>query len=127
MKYHRTREGHRVPLAGMSDNHLRNTIQCFSEAVAELTRRMDEVDCPQSNRARALYGSRKPSDQEYREVVKKWYEDVGPYFAEAATRGLDVSDLAQKALGRTSREEDLPSAEQMEMNRLTEEVIDYYA
>lgn len=110
---HRDRDGNVVNIAGMSDDHLKRTISLFSNTMTSATEGMLQNPQELSPRAKALYGGTCSlmTPDEYRKMVRGYYNRIGPYVLEAALRGLDVKDVLCKALGRIGRDPEAPEAQ----------------
>lgn len=108
MKYHTTNDGRKVPLSGMSDTHIINTIRCFSAQAATATEEIEQATL-RSRRAKALYGTEdKFAGRSYPQLIERLYDLVGPYVLEAVARGLDVREIIVKALGRDAIDAEAP-------------------
>jgi hypothetical protein len=103
---HRTREGRVIPIAGMDDEHLMNTIRLFLGGLQELTERLgSKPEREPTAREKALYGDgEEVTPQVYQAAVEAAYERLGPLVLEAALRGLDVRPMLVKAFGRDDRD-----------------------
>ena len=109
MFIHTTRDGDEVPISGMTDSHLVNTIITFTHKAREQTTEMSCAPQVRSPRAKALYGERggiTPSG--YRSTMKRVYEQAGPYVMEAVVRGIDVRSIVCEAVGRSALDEEAP-------------------
>jgi len=105
---HTTAEGRTVPLSGMTDDHLINTIKCFSGKLIVATKEIECADRRRSKRGQALYGKEVIDPDEYAAMTDHFYRGVGPYVLEATCRGLDVREIITAALGRDSKDEEAP-------------------
>ena len=99
---HMTRDGHKMFIAAMDDEHLMNTIRLFAGPCIEATKNVDGLETIQSRRAEALYGKKILSPANYRRILHRTCVKLSPYIMEAVLRGLDVRQILVDVFGRNS-------------------------
>lgn len=113
MLYHKTSQESgriKIPIAGMSDTHLYNTIRMKCTELAATTVNICTMGEQQSPRGKLLYGEQNADPETYRELMASTISNIGPYVTEACLRGMGemVRELLIAALGRNQMDLEAP-------------------
>jgi len=101
---HKTKDGKLLLVSQMDDNHLKNTIGLVCRAIEKAIEGL-EVDTEVSKKQAALYGINRDHIRTHcSNALPVLTQKLYPYAAEAALRGIDISERLQKAFGRTEAE-----------------------
>ena len=123
--YHITKEGTQLPIAGMDNNHLTNTIFLICNKIKPLTEEMVREAKELSSRGKALYGSNAISASRYRDIIESAHLQLGPYLLESTLRNINnvvhrgscITAEVQAAFGRNDRDSEAPTHEQARLLR----------
>ena len=103
LEKHHTREGHKMLVAEMTDDHLQNLVKLKIAQLGKLQSQMAQAPAMSEFQAR-LYGVEavdvEAAARESRSIIKSLY----PYLAELYLRGLtDLVEPLRKVIGRDSQ------------------------
>lgn len=103
LRKHCTRDGRKMLIAEMSDEHLQNTVKLKMANIAKLQRGL--VEAPQINPYHArLYGMPKLDIDEAAEHSRQIIDSLYPYLSELYLRGLnDLAKPLRKLIGRSGQ------------------------
>lgn len=96
---HKTKEGVTILIAEMGDEHLLSTIAIFCNNINTFREILDNPK-EMKKSEKVLYGSEAMSDGEAANRLLSLTDKLTSYVFEAAIRGLNISDMLQKAYGR---------------------------
>lgn len=100
---HMTQDGETLLICCMGNEHLLNTIRSFTSRIQAAVQVLTSPTLDDPLIAVFQPGYSKAAMQEKaKENVEFLHERLQPYVVEAALRGLDVTELLQKAYGRSA-------------------------
>ena len=96
---HKTKEGVTMLIVEMGDEHLLSTIAIFCNNINTFRELLDNPK-EMKKSERVLYGSEAMSEGEAGNKLLSLTDKLTSYVFEAAIRGLNISDMLQRAYGR---------------------------
>lgn len=104
-KYHTTREGNKMLIAQMEDNHLLSTIELHCREIRNKLEMIDRYHTLKESE-KIMYGYDQ-DNKEVKELVKQEVhvrtDMLSAYVFEASLRKIDVSNILQDTYGRTDK------------------------
>ena len=104
-KIHKTREGETMFVSEMDDNHLENYIVLSLKAIEKIKNGLRVEQSEDAFQSALCAGSSIYDKEKLTDLLGDLTENLYPYLAEIALRGIDMSELLQNVFERNQKKE----------------------
>jgi hypothetical protein len=100
-KKHKTKDGEVMFISQMDDNHLKNYINLALKGLETLKNQIRKSEEPKDAFNRALYSDDEGySEEDLSDLINEVCDNLYPYLAELALRGIDMSERLKEVFER---------------------------
>lgn len=103
---HETRDGQEMMICQMSDEHLLNTIRVYCTKIEQCVKVINGIQNIEGGKLIAVLNPKYSQENMIEQAtytIKKLDKNIQPYIMEAALRGINVTELIQKAYQRKAK------------------------